>query len=267
MEKKELLKNIDLYLFDMDGTLYLGKKLFPFTKELLETIRAAGKRYMFMTNNSSSSVNDYVAKLDKLGIAATKDDFITSTQATAHYLKENYPDCRPFVCGTKSFRKELYAEGFFVTNDTSQATCIVMGFDKELTYKKLEDICFMFNFKGDVPYVATNPDYVCPTEYGSIPDCGSICDMIYNATGKRPYVIGKPNPLMVELAIAKCGVSKEKTAVVGDRIYTDIKSAINAGVNGILVMSGETTPEILAESADKPTLVLQDASEIMDALK
>ena len=98
MKKEELLKNVDLYLFDMDGTLYLGKRLFPFTKELLETIRTAGKRYMFMTNNSSSSVNDYVAKLDKLGIAATKDDFITSTQATAHYLKENYPDCRPFVC-------------------------------------------------------------------------------------------------------------------------------------------------------------------------
>ena len=267
MEKKELLKNIDLYLFDMDGTLYLGKKLFPFTKELLQTIRAKGKRYMFMTNNSSSSVVDYITKLEGLGIVATKEDFITSSQATAHYLKENYPHCRPFVCGTKSFRKELYAEGFPVTLDTSQADCIVMGFDKELTYKKLEDICFMFNFKGDMPYVATNPDYVCPTEYGSIPDCGSICDMIYNATGKRPYVIGKPNPLMVELAMAKCDISKEKTAVVGDRIYTDIKSALNAGVTGILVMSGETTPEILAKSEDKPTLVLQDASEIIDALK
>ena len=258
MEKKYLLRKIDLYLFDMDGTLYLGKKLFPFTKELLETIRAAGKRYIFMTNNSSLSVNDYIAKLEKMGITATKEDFITSSQATAHYLKENLPNCRPFVCGTKSFRKELYAEGFFVTNDTSQATCIVMGFDKELTYKKLEDICFMFNFKGDIPYIATNPDYVCPTEYGS---------MIYNATGKRPYVIGKPNPLMINLAMAKCGATKEQTAVVGDRIYTDIKSAINAGVNGFLVMSGETTQEILAESADKPTLVLQDASEIMDALK
>ena len=142
-----------------------------------------------------------------------------------------------------------------------------MGFDTELTFRKLQDVCYLLSTRGDIPYIATNPDYVCPTEFGSVPDCGSVCDMVFNATGKRPVVIGKPSPLMPELAMEKTGFSKEETAVVGDRIYTDIKSGLNAGIAGILVMSGETTREILDESPDKPDLVLEDASEILKAIE
>ena len=115
--------------------------------------------------------------------------------------------------------------------------------------------------------IATNPDYVCPTEFGSVPDCGSVCDMIYNATKKRPVVIGKPSPLMPQLAMEKLGMTKEETCVVGDRIYTDVKSGLNAGVTGILVLSGETTEEILAQSPEKPHLVLEDASAILEAIR
>ncbi len=267
MKKTELLKSIQLYLFDMDGTLYLGDRLFEFTRELLDTLKATGRRYLFMTNNSSKSVEDYIKKLEKLGIPALKEDFITSSQATAWYLQKHHPGKTLYVCGTRSLQRELRQAGFTVTQDVEKTQCIVMGFDTELTFRKLQDVCYLLSTRGDIPYIATNPDYVCPTEFGSVPDCGSVCDMVFNATGKRPVVIGKPSPLMPELAMEKTGFSKEETAVVGDRIYTDIKSGLNAGIAGILVMSGETTREILDESPDKPDLVLEDASEILKAIE
>ena len=267
MEIEKILQEIRLFLFDMDGTLYLGNRLYDFTIELLETIKNTGRRYLFMTNNSSKSVADYIKKLEKLGITATREDFITSSQATAYYLKENYPNHRLYVCGTQSLKKELEMEGFTVTEKLSEFDCGVMGFDTELTFQKLEDVSRLLLTRESIPYIATNPDYVCPTEFGSVPDCGSVCDMIFNATGKRPVVIGKPSPLMPELAMAKYGYTKAEAAVVGDRIYTDVKSGLNAGITGILVLSGETTREILAKSEDKPHLVLEDASEILKALK
>ena len=263
---KELLSNIKLFLFDMDGTLYLGDILYDFTNELLSEIKKSGGRYMFMTNNSSKSVEAYIQKLDKLGIKAVKEDFITSSQATAFYLKKNHPTATLYVCGTKSLKDELIGEGFKITENVDETECIVMGFDTELTFQKLHDVSFMLCTR-DLPYIATNPDYVCPTEFGSVPDCGSVCDMIYNATGKRPVVIGKPEALMPQLAMERTGYGKQETAVIGDRIYTDIKSGINAGTVSVLVMSGETTQQILDESPDKPDIVLKDAGEIIPYLK
>jgi len=261
-----MLKNYNLFLFDMDGTLYLGNQLYDFTKELLDTIRKKGKRYLFMTNNSSKSVLDYVKKLGKLGIAATEEDFITSSQATAYYLKLHHEGQKLYVCGTNSLKEEFRKNGFEITENLDEVDCIVMGFDTELTFKKLEDVSKLLLTRDEIPYIATNPDYVCPTEFGSVPDCGSVCDMIYNATKRRPLVIGKPEALMPQLAMQKYGYKKEETAVIGDRIYTDIKSGLNAGVTGILVMSGETTQEILDASEDKPHMVLRDAGEMIPML-
>lgn len=261
-----MLKKYNLFLFDMDGTLYLGDQLYDFTKELLDTIRAKGKRYLFMTNNSSKSVLDYVKKLEKLGIKATEEDFITSSQATAYYLKLHHKGQKLYVCGTNSLKEEFRKNGFEITENLEEVDCIVMGFDTELTFKKLEDVSKLLLTRDEIPYIATNPDYVCPTEFGSVPDCGSVCDMIYNATKRRPLVIGKPEALMPQLAMQQHGYKKEETAVIGDRIYTDIKSGLNAGVMGILVMSGETTQEILDASEDKPHMVLQNAGEMIPML-
>ena len=261
----ERLKEIKLFLFDMDGTLYLGDRLYDFTKELWEKIRKSGGKYMFMTNNSSKSVNAYIEKLKKLGIDAVKEEFITSSQATAWYLKKHYPDKVLYVCGTRSLKQELEENGFTLTEDVDKTECIVMGFDTELTFQKLHDISFMLCTR-ELPYIATNPDYVCPTEFGSVPDCGSVCDMLFNATGKRPVVIGKPEPLMPQLAMEQMGMTRQQTAVIGDRIYTDVKSGLQAGALAILVMSGETTREILEASADKPDLVLDHAGQMMDYL-
>ena len=259
------MKDLKLFLFDMDGTLYLGDRLFPFTTELLAKIKATGGRYMFMTNNSSKSVVAYIEKLRKLGIEATEDEFITSSQATAYYLKNNHPTAKLYVCGTESLKTELRSQGFTVTEDLDEVECIVMGFDTELNFKKLHDVSFMLCTR-QLPYIATNPDYVCPTEFGSVPDCGSVCDMIFNATGKRPVVIGKPEALMPQLAMARTGYTKQQTVVIGDRIYTDIKSGINAGTVTVLVMSGETTQKILDASPDKPDFVLADAGLMIPEL-
>lgn len=266
MSNTEMLKKIKLFLFDMDGTLYLGNKLFPFTKELLSIIKNQGKRYLFMTNNSSKSVADYVKKLKKLGIKATKEDFITSSQATAYYLKKNHVGATLYVCGTKSFKTELKSEGFKITENLKKVDLIVMGYDTELTFKKLEAVSKLL-LTRDIPYIATNPDLVCPTEFGSVPDCGSVSIMLKNASGREPLFIGKPSPLMPTLAMEKWGISPNETAVIGDRIYTDIKSGIAAGAHSVLVLSGETTKKVLNASEDKPELVIPDCSHIISAIK
>ena len=267
MEKKDLSR-IRLWLFDMDGTLYLGERLFPFTKELLRAIRAGGGDYLYLTNNSSKSVPDYVRKMERLGVAAEERDFLTSAQATAWYLHRNHEGKRLYVCGTASLRSEMRREGFPVVNDDpDSAECVVMGYDTELTYQKLLDVSRLLTEHTEMPYIATNPDLVCPTEFGFVPDCGSVCGMIKTATGRSPVVIGKPEPLMPRMAMERMGVTPYETAVVGDRIYTDVKSGLNAACAGILVMSGETTPEILAASPDRPDLVLADAGEILNFLK
>ncbi len=267
MTKQELLRSKKLYLMDMDGTLYLGNRLYPFTKDLLSALKDTGRRYLFMTNNSSKSVTAYIQKLEKLGISATREDFLTSTQATIFYLQKHHPGLTFYLCGTESMAQELTQAGISLSRDLDKVEGVLMGFDTELTFQKLEDVSRLLLTRKDIPYIATNPDLVCPTEFGSVPDCGSVCMMIKNATGRTPVVIGKPSPLMPQLAMEALGYSKEETAVVGDRIYTDVKSGLNAGVTGILVLSGETTPEILAASEDKPHLVLQDASEILQAIQ
>ena len=262
----ERLKKIKLYLFDMDGTLYLGNRLYAFTKDLLQKIYDSGRKYLFVTNNSSKSVDDYIKKLENMGIIAGYEDFVTSSQATAYYLTKHHRGDRLFVCGTQSLKKELAQAGFVITEDPDEVDCIVMGFDTELTFQKLEIVSRLLCTR-EIPYIATNGDYVCPTEFGSVPDCGSVCDMLFNATGKRPLVIGKPATLIPQLAMEKTGYTSEETALVGDRLYTDIQCGLNAGILSLLVLSGETTQEMLAASEIKPDIVMADGSAIMDMLR
>lgn len=264
MDLKELGKK-KLFLLDMDGTLYLGERAFDFTKELLARIKEAGKRYLLMTNNSAKSAVEYVEKLEKLGIEAAEEDVITSSQATAYYLKLHHKGARLYVCGTHSLKEELRKEGFEITEELDKVDCIIAGNDTELTFQKLADVCKLLCTR-DLPYIATHPDYVCPTEFGNVPDCGSMCDMIFKATGKKPVVIGKPEALLPELAIERLGYQKEETALLGDRIYTDIKSGLNAGITSVLVLSGETTKEMLEASEVKPHMVIENCGELLPYL-
>ena len=259
------LKDKKLFLLDMDGTIYLDNDLFDGTLEFLEHVKSIGGRYIFITNNSSKSVDKYVEKLESLGIKATADDFLTSTNATVLYLnKKNYNKIYAF--GTESFKEQLREGGLPVTDKLEDdIDCLCMGFDTELTFKKLEDACILLG-RG-VEYIATNPDWVCPTWYGSVPDCGSVSEMIYNATKKRPKFIGKPQPDMVRLAIEKTGFKPEETVVVGDRLYTDIASGVNAGVSTVFVLSGEGTLEDVKTSETKPEYILENIRALYDAIR
>lgn len=258
------LKDLKLFLLDMDGTIYLDDDLFDGTLDLLEHIKEIGGRYIFMTNNSSKSVDKYIEKLEKLGIKSTAEDFLTSTNATVLYLKKkNYKMIYAF--GTESFKEQLKDADLPITEVLSDdIDCLCMGFDTELTFKKLEDACILLN-RG-VDYIATNPDWVCPTWYGFVPDCGSVSQMLYNATKRNPKFIGKPQPEMALLAMEKTGFKKEETVVIGDRLYTDIACGVNAGVHTIFVLSGEGTMADVEESDTKPEFVRRNVREIYEEI-
>lgn len=263
------LKDKKLFLLDMDGTIYLDDNLFEGVHEFLAEIKNRGGRYIFMTNNSSKGVSAYMEKLSKLGITAGPDDFMTSIDATIEFLKEKYcADAHSkliYIMGTQSFVDQMKGAGFNVTVcESPDVDVIICGYDRELTYSKLEDVCRMLLDKNrDIDYFATNPDWVCPTDFGSVPDCGSMCQMIEIATGRKPYFIGKPQPDMPLLAINKTGYKPEETLVIGDRLYTDIACGVNAGVDTCFVLSGEGTLDDLKKYDVKPTYILENIKELL----
>ena len=259
------LKDKRLFLLDMDGTIYLDNDLFDGTIDFLKTVKAKGGRYLFVTNNSSKSTEAYVKKLNSIGIAATAEDFLTSTDATILYIQEKYQGRRFYSFGTVSFTEQLRAAGIDVVTELSDdIDGIVMGNDNELTFKKLEDACILL--LNDIIYIAPNPDWVCPTSFGYVPDCGSVAEMLFRATGKRPYFIGKPRPEMLTLAMKKYGYKPEECVMIGDRVYTDIASGYNAGIDTIFVLTGEGTMED-AKCDTPPTYIFNDIKEILSEIK
>lgn len=259
------IKNLKLFLLDMDGTIYLDNDLFDGVTDFLAHIKSIGGKYIFLTNNSSKSVDSYIKKLKTLGINATAEDFLTSTDATIVALKnKNYN--KIYALGTISFKEQLIAAGLPITDKLEDGIdCLCMGFDTELTFKKLEDACILLT--KDIDYIATNPDWVCPTSFGSVPDCGSVSEMLYNATKKRPTFIGKPQPAMALLAMQKTGFSPNETVVIGDRIYTDIACGVNAKINSIFLLSGEGTIEDIKKYKIKPDYIYKDIKTLLQDIK
>ena len=257
------LKDKKLFLLDMDGTIYLGEKLFDGTSDFLDWVRKTERRYLFLTNNSSKGVADYIGKMHRLGIPAAPGDFLTSVQVTVKFLKKHYSGRKIYVLGTRSLISELESKGILLSGP-EDAEVLLMGFDTELTFGKLEAACILLN-RG-VDYIATHPDLVCPTEYGFVPDCGSVAQMLFNATGRMPRVLGKPEPEIVEMALELTGYEKRQALVIGDRLNTDIACGLRAGVDTALVLSGETTRSLLAKSEIKPTRVFENIGELYDTI-
>lgn len=259
------LKDKKLFLLDMDGTIYIDNELFEGTMDFLNYVKSIGGRYIFLTNNSSKSIDKYIEKIASLGIQAKEDDFLTSTNATIDYLKKkSYKKIYAF--GTRSFCSQLENANLNVTTKLEEdIDCLCMGFDTELTFKKLEDACILLG-RG-VDYIATNPDWVCPTWYGYVPDCGSVSAMLYNATKRKPIFIGKPQSAMVELAIKKTGFKKEEAILIGDRLYTDIACGVNAGISSAFVLSGEGTLEDLEKIEVKPEFIFKNIRELLNNMK
>ena len=254
-----------LFLLDMDGTIYNENQIFEGTLDFLKQIETQGARYIFITNNSSKSVEDYVKKVNAMGIPADASHFYTSSQATAFYLNENYPGQTVYCMGTRSLVKELQDSGIPVVTEVDEnASVVLIGFDTENTSEKIRKTCIMLG--KDVTYLATNPDLVCPVSFGYIPDCGSMSIMLKNATGKTPFFIGKPEPIMVDCVLKKLGIRREDTVIVGDRLYTDIATGKNAGVDTICVLSGEATMEDIESGDVKPTWIFDSVKEICSAL-
>lgn len=259
------LRDKRLFLLDMDGTLYIGDRLFDGVPGFLRHVRSMGGRCLFLTNNSSRGVEGYIEKLRRLGIESAPGDYLTSVDATIRYLKAALPGKTCYVFGTDSFLSQLDRAGIPVTRDREQAEVLLCGFDTELTFQKLEDACILLN-RG-VPFVATNPDWVCPTWYGSVPDCGSVCRMLTTATGRKPTVIGKPQPEMALLAMERTGFSPEQTVLLGDRLYTDVACGVNAGIDTVFVLSGEGTMADIDTYQIHPTWVYHDIGTLYRELE
>lgn len=235
------MKEMELFLLDMDGTIYLGNDLFPETPGFLSAIREKGGKYVFLTNNSSKNKEAYAKKLQKLGIDATEEDVFSSGDATAIWLRENLDGNKLYVVGTEVLCDLFRKAGFELTADHPDA--LVLGFDTELTYEKLR-IAHDLIMDG-TKWICTHPDLVCPVEGGrSIPDTGSMIALLETSTGRKPdLIVGKPNPIIIESALRLYGGDKETTCMVGDRLYTDIAVGQNAGITSVLVYTGETSRE------------------------
>ncbi len=257
-----------LFLFDIDGTLAIGDTLYEGSKELIEHIRSIGGKAYYITNNSTKSGADYVRRFrDVFGLQTNEDDFITSGLMTLRFLLENYREKKIFVVGTASFVAELRKAGLSVTeNAEEQIACAVVAYDSELNYDKLVKICELL-FTRDIPFYATNPDLRCPIDFGFIPDCGAICNMITETTGIKPVYLGKPSPDVVELSLARSGFRRDETLVVGDRLYTDIACGINGNVDTCVVFTGEATPEDIVDTKWKPTYAFATIRELLAACK
>ena len=279
-ELKEKLSKIKHLALDMDGTIYLGSTLFPFTKKFLADMTEAGITYSFLTNNPSISVSDYLKKLEKLGIEATEDNMYTTSLAAIDYIKSHYPEARRlFILGTPSMTTQFEEAGFISCADDPDDVpdVLVVAFDKTLAYDRLCRASWWAS--QGIPYVATNPDKVCPTDQRTVlVDCGSMCKCIEYATGRQPDVcVGKPDPNMLRGVFERYGYQPEEVAMVGDRIYTDTATAHNAGAFGVLVLSGETTLEVAEKVAEDartnpapeffpPDLIARDVKELGELL-
>lgn len=263
-----MLKNKKLFLFDIDGTLALGNELFKGSRELLLHIEKIGGKAYFITNNSTKSTDDYVLKFKNWGFDIPKNRFITAGSVSLDFLKKNFSDKKIYMAATESFIAEARKLGLCVTvNPDSDTSCILVGFDNELTYKKAQDVCeLLFNNKA-LPYYATNPDLCCPVPFGFVPDCGAICRFIECAVGISPVFLGKPNPIIVELCLADSGFSKDETIVIGDRLYTDIACGINANTDTCVLFTGEAAPKDLENTEFKPTYSFETVLDFLNALK
>lgn len=260
------LRNKKLFLLDMDGTIYEEDRLFEGTNAFLSQIKENGGKYIFITNNSSKSVSDYVKKIGNMGIKSSEEDFFTSAQATVLHIKQKYPNKKVFCMGTKSLINELTQSGIEVTEEVDPtAEIVLIGYDTELTYEKLRRTSEML-IKYDVIYLATNPDRACPTSFGFAPDCFAMCEMLFMATGKHPYYIGKPQPDMVNFVMQKYKCTKDETVIIGDRLYTDIATGINAGVTSVCVLSGEASLDDIVNGDVKPTYTLDSITDVFNII-
>ena len=252
-----------LYIFDMDGTIYLGFDVFPYAIRFIKNLRKNGKKVLFFTNNASHSPNFYLEKLTRLGFEPTMDEIMTSGDVTAEFLLRHRKGKSVYLVGTddliNSFREKNIP---LLSGKEEKADIVITSFDTTLTYEKLDNACRLI--RGGAEYLSTHPDFNCPTETGFIPDSGAIAAFVTASTGKVPTYFGKPYRETIDMICETTGLSKEEMCIFGDRLYTDIAIGKKHGVTAVLVLSGETQPEDVeaAEVADKPDFVFDSLDNV-----
>ncbi|MGI5959463.1 MAG: HAD-IIA family hydrolase [Massiliimalia sp.] len=261
---KQKLDRIRLFLLDMDGTFYLGKTLLPGSKDFVEQLKQdTARQFVFLTNNSSKSRENYLTKLKNMGFTFSPERVMTSGEATAIYLNHHYKNPRVYLVGTPSLEEEFSSSGILLTED--HPDCAVLGFDTTLTYEKLWKLCDLV--RAGVPYLATHPDFNCPIENGYMPDIGGMIACVKACTGREPdVVIGKPNRYIIESVSEKFQIPLEEIAMVGDRLYTDIAVGEKAGITSILVLTGETKREDLDDSPIQPDYIFENLGELANVI-
>lgn len=259
----DVLQNKKLFIFDMDGTIYLGGQVFPFAVDFIRRLRLAGKSVLFFTNNASHSGDFYLEKLTKLGFAPKKDEILSAGDVTIAFLKLHRPGASVYLMGTPQLASMFEAAGIpLLPVEAAQADVVVTSFDTTLTYEKLDAACRLI--RGGAEYLCTHPDFNCPTENGFIPDSGAIAAAVTASTGIKPRFFGKPYADTVSMICEVTGCTKEEMCIFGDRLYTDIALGRRHGVTATLVLSGETTAEQhhAAEKKDQADFVYPSLAEV-----
>lgn len=258
-----ILSQVECFALDMDGTIYLGEKWIDGAQDFLERIEASGRSYVFLTNNSSKNAAVYVEKLARMGLFVGEEKIVTSGQATIYYLQRHFPEKRVFLLGNELLREEFAQEGILLDEENPEV--VVTAFDTSLNYQKMCKVCDFV--RSGLPYLATHPDFNCPTEDGFIPDAGAIHAFIHASAFRYPdRVIGKPNKDIIEYLTIRVNKKREEIAMVGDRLYTDIAAGRNHGLKSVLVLSGEATLEETASSEVKPHLIFSSVREMIPFL-
>jgi 4-nitrophenyl phosphatase len=264
MDEKERLNRARGFLLDMDGTFYLSDRLLEGALHFIDVLRQQGKEFLFLTNNSSKDRRQYAEKISRLGLPLGEECVLTSGEATALYLQEEHAGARVYLVGTPSLEEEFREHDFHLVDQEPEF--LVLGFDTTLTYRKLWRLCDFA--RAGVPFIATHPDFNCPTETGWMPDVGAMLAFVKAATGRDPdVVVGKPNRLIVDAASLKMKLPIEQLAMIGDRLYTDIALGPASGVATVLVLSGETKPEDLQDSPFKPDYVFNNLEGVASWLE
>ncbi len=306
MDKRSLLENTRLFVLDMDGTYYLGDRILPGARDFLDAVAAAGKEYLFFTNNSSRSPVDYINKLARMDTPITPAQILTSGDVMITYLQVHHPGARVFLMGTPALFDSFREAGIVLVNEPVHAEksgagadrpdgdgrpdVVVLGFDQTLTYERLTQACNYI--RQGVPFLATHPDINCPVEGGFIPDCGAMIAAMSLSTGVQPVITGKPYPETVEAVLARVNtpeqcaarrkrmadagretagergeITKEEITFVGDRLYTDIAVGVNNGAHGALVLTGETAEQDIPGSETRPDAVYASLGEMGELLR
>lgn len=258
------LKDVKCFLLDMDGTFYLGERLLDGSLDFIDAVVKSGRDFLFLTNNSSRNAQYYVEKLHRMGLDVPAEKVLTSGQATAMKCVQLYPGQRAFVLGNPYMCEELRQGG--VQIDQEHPDYVIIGYDTTLDYAKMTAVCDWV--RAGLPYVASHPDFNCPTETGFAPDIGAIMAFIEASTGRRPdLIVGKPHGGIVEAALQRTGLTADEMAMVGDRLYTDVETGLRHGMTAILVLSGETTPEMAAQSETKPDYTFGRLADMIPLLR